>query len=332
MIGVAGASRDDLIRRLDETTALLERLPADDPAVAAALAGTSSLLSALGLDRAVLADGQVAARVERLAEVMPDGHPMTVYVRFLVPAIRYMQAHLARDTERAEALLIEMAGSAGAVPAGHPMRPFVLCGVATAYAERHTLNGDLRNLDLAWQYIEDALVAAEQAGGGLFAPGGAPHGFLLHVRGHVRMLRNVYDPKLPEVDAAIEDLERALAQIGQEWAAQTDLTSVLDTARVMREQLIAPSGPGRPLGAATSRAFGNLSDAARDHAPWPGRVPHRCRAGGRRAGDARAGDGRRDPGRSGDRPARRRRRDPRPRAARAAQGAPVARFRAADAL
>lgn len=261
MVGVAGASRDDLIRRLDETIALLERLLADDPSVVAALADIGSLLSVLGLDRAVLADPQVAARIERLADLLPAGDPMTVYVGFLVQTVRYMHAHLARDTERAEALLTEMAGSAGAVPAGHQLRPFALCGVASAYAERHTLNGDLSNLDLARENIEKALAAAAQAGGP-FAPGGAPHGFLLHVRGHVRMMRSVYDPKLPEVDAAIEDLERALVQMGPEWADRMDLTSVLDTARVMREQLVTPSGPGRPLGPAMSRAFGNLDAAA----------------------------------------------------------------------
>jgi hypothetical protein len=248
---------DDLNRRLDEIAVLLDGLAPDDPAVVRALADATRLVYALGMNRSALGDDRVAACYERLAERLPADHPLVSHAVFMGQSVRYVQALLARETERADAALIEMIGSADMVPAGHPLRPFVLCVVATAYVERHSMNGELRNLELARTAIGDALAAAAQIGGP-FAPGTQLHGFLLHVRGHVNMVWNVYDPQLPRVIAAIEDLEQALAQVGPEQAARTDLTSVLETARVMREQLTAPSGPGRPLGAMTSDAFEQL--------------------------------------------------------------------------
>jgi hypothetical protein len=263
---------EDLNSRLDELAVLLDRLPPEDPAVVRALADVTRLVYALGVNRSALVNDRVMAHYERLAERLPTDHPLASYAAFMGRSARYVQALVARDTERADAALIEMIGSADMVPAGHPSRPFALCGVATAYIERHSMNGGLRNLELARTAIDDALAAAAQTGGP-FAPGSQLHGFLLHVRGHVNMVWNVYDPQLPRVIAAIEDLEQALAQVGPEQAARTDLTSVLETARMMREQLTAPSGPGRPLGAMTSAAFGQLLASAetmgRDRIEYP---------------------------------------------------------------
>jgi CHAT domain len=263
---------DDLDRRLEEVVALLDRLPPDDPVMVRALADATGLLSAQFMTRSVLGSDGVAAFYERLADRLPAGHPMVAYAMFMGRTIRYTQALLGGDTERADALLTEMTRLADRVPAGHPVRPFVLCGVATAYTERHSLNGELRNLELARARIEDALDEAAK-GDGPFAPGTQLHGFLLHVRGHVNMVWSVYDPQLPRVDAAIADLERAVAQIGPEQAARIDLTSVLETARVMRGELTAPSGPRRPLGAMTSDALEQLLQTAetmgRDRIEYP---------------------------------------------------------------
>jgi hypothetical protein len=269
---VAGESHDGLNKRLDEIEALLDRLPADDPAIVQGLADTARLLSVFGVSRSALGNDGLATHCERLAKRLPADHPMAAYFLFTARSARYMQAMFARDTERADATLGEMVGSANALPAGHPLRPFMLCGVATAYAERHSINGDLRDLDLARDTIDEALAAAARVGGP-YAPGTELHGFLLYVRGHVSMVWNVYDPQLPRVASAIQDLEQARAQIGQEQAARIDLTSVLDTARVMYDQLTVPSGPGRPLGAGMSTAFSQLLETSetleRDRVEYP---------------------------------------------------------------
>jgi hypothetical protein len=269
---VADESRDDLDRRLDEIADLIGRLPPDNPEVVHCLADAARLLFAFGTNRSALSNERVAVSYQRLGERWPADHPMTHYAIFMSRSVGYMRALLAGDTVRADIMLVEMARSANIVPTDHPLLPFVLFGVATAYIERHSLNGDLRNLDLATDAIDKALAAAARVGGPS-APGTLMHGFLLRVRGHVRMAWSVYDPRLSRVNAAIKDLEQALAQIGPEQAARTDLTSVLDIAWVMHEQLTAPSGPGRPLGPRTSLALGRLLDTAetmgRDRVEYP---------------------------------------------------------------
>ena len=219
-------------RRLDEIADLLDRLPPDDPAVVQSLDDATRLLLALGINRSALANQRVAASYEQLAERWPADHPMTTYVVFMSRSVRFMQAVFAGDTERADITLSEMVRSASLVPADHPLLPLVLCWVATAYIERHSLSGDLRNLDLALDAINRALTAATQIGG-LFAPGSPTHGILLYVRGHASTVWSVYDPQVSRIVTAIEDLEQALAQVGPELAVHADLTSVLNTARVM---------------------------------------------------------------------------------------------------
>jgi CHAT domain len=259
------AGDDDLYKRLDEAADLAVRLPPDDPAVLAAIADATRALSAVGLSRPVLQDGRVAEHYERLAGRLSATHPLAVYVAFMAWAARYVQALLTGDTDRAAATLDAMIRAADAVPAGHPYRPFVLCGVASAHVERHGLTGDVRSLDLAEQSISAALEEAE--GGGAFAPGTQLHGFLLHVRGHVRVLKGIDDTRREDqgredVAAAIKDLERALELVGPDVAARVDLTSVLEAARVRYEQFSAPSRPGRPLGPATSAALRRLLSSA----------------------------------------------------------------------
>src|SRR5205823_7794302 len=126
---------DDLDRRLDEIVDLLGRLPHDDPAVVQALADATRLLRAHEMTRSSLGGDRVAGFFERLTERMPAGHPMVTYAMFMSRSVRYVQALLAVDTERADAILTEMTRLSGLVPEGHPLRPCVLCGVATAYVE-----------------------------------------------------------------------------------------------------------------------------------------------------------------------------------------------------
>jgi hypothetical protein len=265
-------SADDLATRLAEAAAVLDRLPHDDPEAARAMTiiGTH-ILSTSVANRSVLRQDRFVPQFERLAAGLEPGDPLEPLAEFMRWSARYVQAVIGGETERADVALSEMIRRADSVPAGHVARPFVLSGVATAHLERHSINGELRDLRLADTAIEDAL--AEAARGGPFAAGTQLHGQLLYVRGHLRMVWSGYDPSLPRVTAAIEDLERAEAELGQALADRLGVVSELETARMLLAEQTKPSGPGMTLGAETSAAFDRLLKAAeragRDRLDYP---------------------------------------------------------------
>jgi tetratricopeptide (TPR) repeat protein len=263
---------DDLSARLDEIATVLDRLPHDDPEAAHAMTVLSThILNASISNRNVLRQDRLFAQIERLASDLAPGDPLEPYAGFLVSSARYVRAGLAHESDRADAALREMLRHADLVPAGHAARPFVLSTVATTYMERHSISGDLRNLDLADQAIGQAF--AEAAPGGLYAEGTELHGYLLYMRGHLRTIRAVYHPTLPRVNEAIEDMERAEATIGPAEASRIGLFTSLGTARLLRDRLTQPPEAGMMLSPAASDTFDRLlaeaEQTGRDSLEYP---------------------------------------------------------------
>ena len=247
----------DFSARLDEVAAVLDRLPHDDPEAAHAMTILSShILNASISNRNMLGQDRLFAQIERLASDLAPGDPLAPYAGFMVSSARYVRAGLAHEPDQADAALGELVRHADLVPAGHAARPFVLSSVATAYLERHSISGDLRNLDLAEQAIGRAF--AEAAPGGLYAAGTELHGYLLYLRGHVRTVRAVYHPSLPSVTRAIEDLERAEAAIGPAQSSRIGLFTSLGTARLLRERLTQPPEAGMTLSPEATDTFDRL--------------------------------------------------------------------------
>ena len=254
-------SADDLSRRLDEVVAVLDRLPHDDPEAAHAMMILGAqILNTSTANRAILQQDRLFARIERLAAGLAPGDPLVPLAEFMIWSARYARARLEHQTERADAALREMIGRADLVPVGHVMRPFALFSVAIAYVERHSMNGELRNLELADRAINDAIAALGSSVP--FAAGTALPGYLRYVRGHVRAVRAVYDPSLPRVAEAIEDLERAEAELGPDEAARLGTIASLGAARMLREFLIEPPGPDMTLSPGAVDTFDRLLEAA----------------------------------------------------------------------
>lgn len=259
-------SADDLSRRLDEVAAVLDRLPHDDPEAAHAMMVLGAhILNTSTANRAILHQDRLFAQIERLAASLAPGDPLLPLAEFMIWSARYARARLEHQAERADAALRELIRRADLVPAGHVMWPFALFSVAIAYVERHSMSGELRNLELADRAINDAIAAL--GSGGPFAEGTALHGYLLYLRGHVRAVRAVYDPSLPRVAEAIEDLERAEAEFGPGEAARLGTISSLGTARMLREFLLEPPGPDMTLGPGVVDTFDRLLAAAERAGP-----------------------------------------------------------------
>ncbi|HMD94662.1 MAG TPA: CHAT domain-containing protein, partial [Trebonia sp.] len=229
------------------------------------------ILNTSSANRDMLRQDHLFAQLERLAADLVPDDPLLPLAEFMIWSARHMRARLEHQAERADAALGEMIRRADLVPAGHVARPFVLSGVATAHMERHSIKGELRNLEMAGRAINDAI--AEAAAGGPFAEGTALHGYLLYLRGHLGAMRNVYNPDLPALNEAIDDLERAEAEFGPAEAARLGMITSLGTARFLREQLTSPIGPDMTLGPMASDTFDRLLEAAeragRDSLDYP---------------------------------------------------------------
>ena len=248
---------DDLSARLDEVAAVLDRLPHDDPEAAHAMTVLGShILNASISNRSVLRQDRLFNQIERLASDLAPGDPLAPYAGFMVSSARYVRAGLDHEPEHAEAALNEMIRQADLVPAGHAARPFVLSVVATAYVERHSTKGDLRNLELADKAIGQAF--SEASPGGPYAAGTKLHGYLLYLRGHLRTIRAIYNPSLPSVNEAIEDLERAETALGPAESSRIGVFTSLGAARLLREQLTQPPEAGMTLSPAASDTFDRL--------------------------------------------------------------------------
>ena len=129
------------------------------------------------------------------------------------------------------------------------------------------ITGELRNLDLAAKFADDAITEAEAAPDGHYRKGTNLHGYLLYLRGHLRAMRAVYSPTLTGAEQAIEDLELAETEIGEGEAARLGLIVSLGTARILREQLANPAGPYMTVGPEASDTFDRLLEAAQRAGP-----------------------------------------------------------------
>ena len=259
-------SADDLSARLDEVAAVLDRLPHDDPEAAHAMTVLGAhILNASISNRTILQQDRLFAQLERLASDLAPGDPLVPFAEFMVWSARHMRARLAHETERADAALGEMIRRADLVPAGHTARPFVLSAVAVAYMERGSINGELRNLELADRAINEAI--AEATSGGPFGEGTATYGYLLYMRGHLRAMRAVYDPSLPRVNEALDDLERAEAELGPAESSRLGVITSLGSARLLRDQLTRPPGPSMTLSPTASDTFDQLLAEAERSGP-----------------------------------------------------------------
>jgi tetratricopeptide (TPR) repeat protein len=221
----------------------------------------SRILDASISNKTVLERDRLLAQFERLASELAPGDPLAPLAEFLIWSVRHMRARLDLDPEGADAALGEMIRRADLVPPGHVARPFVLSSVAIAYMERHSMNGELRNLELADSAVNKAIAAAD-ASGGPYAEGTTLHGYLLYLRGHLRVVRAVYRPNLASVDEAIKDLEQAEAGLGPAESARQGIIISLGTARILREHLMKPPGPDMTVGPMASDTFDQLLEAA----------------------------------------------------------------------
>jgi hypothetical protein len=252
----------DIGARLDEITAMMDLLPADDPASAQAMIAVGmSLLNMIATHRSALREERVIPKLERFSAALAPDAPLRPLARYMEFSGRALFAIMQHRTADLDSAITELAACADSVSADHVARPFMLAGLAVCYQERHAMAGEIRHLKLAEHYAGQAIAAAGTSGP--FAPGTAPHGFLLFLRGHLQMIRCAYDPALGRIQTAITDLEQAQAMAGGEPALAPGITFSLQSAKALREILSAGSGHSMDVAAEAAASFDELLAAAK---------------------------------------------------------------------
>jgi hypothetical protein len=253
----AAASSPDVGARLAAIMDVLDRMPRDDPAFARAMTGLSiQMLSVGSTSRSVLQEDWLVTRLERLVIGSDPGDPLQPFAQYMQQLVRFTHAVLQHRPAAADALIEDLTQSVDALAADYAMRPYMLAALGTAYVERHAMGGELRHLQHAEHFAERALREADP--GGPYGEGGILRGALLYLRSHVRLIQCYYDPSLESLTMAIDELERAAPVQELDQVLSLDIASELETARVMRDGLLAQGEQPMFLGAEARTALDRL--------------------------------------------------------------------------
>jgi tetratricopeptide (TPR) repeat protein len=263
---------DDPVAELDEVIRALDRMSPDDPEFARLIATVSGAALRLGVTRrSVAADDRIAAQLDRGAAGLAPDDPLRALAEIMSLGSAGLRGALRQNRDAVSQMIAELYEKASSYPAGDPRRTLAQASLGFALCERHTMHGEIRDLEEAGRHAREAFQGVIP--GGMFAEGSAAHGLLLFLRAHLKLVwYNYHDRKDPaDLDHAIADLERAVLALGQTPELDTMVSSDLWTARALRELLT--NGGQATVGPAARDAFDGLLAQARhlgpDHPEYP---------------------------------------------------------------
>jgi hypothetical protein len=231
---VSQVSREHEAARLEDIVAALDRLPSGDPESDRMIAVIGlQVLGAGASHRSAITQRRLSARLERVIGRLAPDDPLRSFAQAMYWASASLRAGLEHRRDLADSALAELVSFAASVPAGNQWRPWLFASVGYALIDLHGLSGEIRHLDQADQYVRLAFAAAEP--GGPFAEGAPGRASLLFLRGHLTVLRNVYDRGQGRLPEALADLERAVQF--DDVILVGGMTRVPAVTRILKERL-----------------------------------------------------------------------------------------------
>ena len=136
------------------------------------------------------------------------------------------------------------------------------------------MRGEIRDLEEADNLIREAIGTIDPLDtGSPFATGTPGQGLLLFLRGHIAIVRSTYDPGLSRVEAALGDLESALALLPEGHLMRSRIPDELALARALQEVAGAAHGSPSVVSSDARAAFDRLllstEQLGRDHPEYP---------------------------------------------------------------
>ena len=256
---------------IGQITTALDRVSQADPGLARAQLSVGMRLLGLGAEhRSVMDDDRIGQQLGRAVAGLAPDDPARALGDISYWATVALQGTLHHRPDLADSAIAEMKRYADTLPALHIARTYALCGIVYALVDRHSMGGEMRHLGQAQHYLEAAFASADPAGA--YAEGGALYGGLLYARAHLELVWCNYDPDLDRLSRAIADLEAAVVMAAGTPLLGVSISSELDAARALRDNIAAPQR-GMHLGEEARRAFDKLLETAaslgRDHPEYP---------------------------------------------------------------
>ena len=267
----AGAAADP-ITSLDEVMRVMERMPADDPDFAQLR--TAIGVQALGLGttrRSVAADDRIAAQLDQAIAGLGPNEPLRALAEMVSLGASGLRGTLQQAPAKLDSAIDGLRAIAASRHENDPIRTFALAGMAFALCDRHSMRGEIRDLEEAGECVRRSFESA--APDGPYAEGTALHGGLLYLRGHLELMWCYYSqaPDLARLDRAIADLERAAPAVGESQALEVLVVNELRSARALRE--IVAAGGKAAVGPVARDAFAGILAQAQslnaDHPEYP---------------------------------------------------------------
>ena len=265
-------SAADPVAGLDEVIAGLDRMPSDDPEFARLMATVGIAALGLGMTRrSVAVDDRIVGRLDRAAAGLAPDDPLREIVEIMSLGSTGLRAAMRQDRDALNETIDKLCEKARSYPASDPSGTLARAGLGFALCERHTMHGEIRDLEEADRYVREAFEGVVP--GSQFAEGTASHGLLLFLRAHLKLIWYNYGDRknLAGLDDTIADLERADSAVSANPAIGTMVLAELRAAQALREALA--NGGQATVGPAARDAFDGILAQAQglrpDHPEYP---------------------------------------------------------------
>ena len=154
-------SAADPVAGLDEVIAGLDRMPTDDPEFARLMATVAIAALGLGLTRrSVAVDDRIAVRLDRAAAGLAPDDPLREIAEIMSLGSTGLRAAMRQDRDTLNETIDKLCEKARSYPAGDPSGTLARASLGFALCERHTMHGEIRDLEEADRYVREAFEGA----------------------------------------------------------------------------------------------------------------------------------------------------------------------------
>jgi len=268
----ATESADDPAAEAEWIVETLERMPPDAPDYGRTLTSVAMRMLVLQLSsRNAVSVDRVISSLERALELLPPDDLTRTLAEFIYWGAIGTRAAMEHRPDVADDVITHLVSCDAALPAGHVFRPMAATGIASGLADQYAMTGELRYIEQARTYLQEAFDRVEAEG--ILVGTERAYGHMLHLRGLFGVILTRYEAAPGVPAAAVDDLEQAADLVGSGDPLYPRIIGTLEAARALRGITTAQSDASVPFGDSEREAFdqvlANAGSLNRNHPDFP---------------------------------------------------------------